>query len=79
MDHCLYLFKEIINNGHIGLVKICNIPHDEIVLEVREDLAEQYKTILEDCMIRGGNYFLSSGLIEMKAEANIGADWHQAK
>jgi DNA polymerase I-like protein with 3'-5' exonuclease and polymerase domains len=49
------------------------------VLEVREDLAEEYKKVLEKCMIDGGNYYLSSGLVEMGAEANIGTSWYEAK
>jgi hypothetical protein len=28
---------------------------------------------------RGGNYYLSSGLVEMGAEANIGTSWYEAK
>ena len=75
---CL-LFDYIVDNGHFGLAKICNIPHDEFVLEVREDLAEEYKKVLEKCMIDGGNYYLSSGLVEIGAEANIGESWYEAK
>jgi DNA polymerase I len=73
------LFDEISRNGDFGNVRICNIPHDEFVLEVREDLAEKYARILEKCMVEGGNYFLQSGLVDMKAEANVGDDWYEAK
>ena len=73
------LFEHIVENGHFGKVKICNIPHDEFVLEVTDDLAEEYKKVLEKCMIDGGNYYLSSGLVEMGAEANIGTSWYEAK
>lgn len=73
------LFEHIVENGHVGKVKICNIPHDEFVLEVEDSLAEEYGKILEKCMIDGGNYYLSSGLVEMGAEANIGTSWYEAK
>jgi DNA polymerase-1 len=75
---CL-LFDYIIDNGHFRKVKICNIPHDEMVLEVREDLAEEYKKVLEQCMVEGGNHYLTSGLVEIKAEACIGDSWYEAK
>jgi len=75
----LRLFNTILDNNHIGDVLIVNTPFDEFVLEVREDLAEQYVEILEKCMIEDGNFFLKSGLVEMKAEANIGEDWYEAK
>jgi DNA polymerase I-like protein with 3'-5' exonuclease and polymerase domains len=73
------LFEYIVENGHFGKAKICNIPHDEMVLEVREDLAEEYKKVLEQCMVEGGNHYLTSGLVEIKAEANIGESWYEAK
>lgn len=74
------LFNYILKNNHIGRVKIANIPHDEFVLHVEESLAEEYKTVLEQCMIQGGNHYLKNGIIEtMKAEANIGDNWYEAK
>ena len=38
-----------------------------------------WKKVLEKCMIDGGNYYLSSGLVEMGAEANVGTSWYEAK
>jgi DNA polymerase-1 len=73
------LFEHIVKNGHFGKVKICNIPHDEFVLEVESSLADEYGKVLEKCMIDGGNHYLSSGLVEMGAEANIGKSWYEAK
>ena len=73
------LFEEILKNNHIGDVKICVVPHDEIVLEVKEELAEKYKLILENCMRQGGDEVLGSEVIKMKADANIGDSWYEAK
>jgi DNA polymerase I-like protein with 3'-5' exonuclease and polymerase domains len=75
---CL-LFDYIVDNGHFRKVRICNIPHDEFVLEVDESLVDEYKKVLEDCMIKGGQYYLTSGLVDIKAEANIGDSWYEAK
>jgi ribonuclease D len=73
------LFKEIKKNNHIGDVLICAIPHDELVLESVKHLSIQYKKILEDCMIKGGNFFLKSSDLSMQAEANIDKNWWLAK
>ena len=73
------LFERIEAEGDLWNVRINNIPHDEMVLEVREDLADKYKVILEESMIAGGEHYLTSGLVKMNAEANIGDDWYEAK
>jgi DNA polymerase-1 len=75
----ILLFEEIEKNNDYWDVKICNIPHDEFVLEVREELAEKYARILERCMKEGGDYYLESGLVSMNAESNIGNSWYEAK
>ena len=47
--------------------------HDEIVLEVREDLAETYKTILENIMIKAAETVLRS--VPASADASVGDTW----
>ena len=73
----VWLFDYIIEQGHIWDVKIDVAPHDEIMLEVRENLAEQYKVVLEDTMVNAGNYYLTSGIVSMKADAQIGKTWYE--
>jgi DNA polymerase I-like protein with 3'-5' exonuclease and polymerase domains len=73
------LFNEIKKNNHLGRVLICIIPHDEFVLECEKSLSNKYKTILEDCMKKGGDYFLKSKDLTMKADANVKDDWWLAK
>ena len=75
----ILLFKLIEENNHYNQVKICVTPHDEIFMEVEKDLAEFYAEKLSECMVTGGNYFLKSGLVSMKADANIGDSWYSAK
>lgn len=73
------LFDYIKDQGHLGKAKICIIPHDEIVLEVRQDLAEQYKEKLGEFMRIAGDYFIVNNIIKMGADANIGDSWYEAK
>lgn len=75
----VYLFKHILEKGHVGKVFLCNVPHDEIVLEVADELVDEYQFVLGDCMRRGGDYFLTSGKLKMGADANVGLTWDEAK
>ena len=56
---------------------ICNSPHDEIVLESTLKYAPAARKALEECMIEGGNHYLSN--LTIKADANIGNSWYEAK
>lgn len=69
------LFKIIRKNGHMWEARISNSPYDEILMEVKEELTEFYKTTMEDCMVTEGNKWLKSGLFSMSADAAIGMTW----
>lgn len=73
------LWNYIRDNGHIWKARIAAIPHDEFVLEVVDELVPLYKDLLGKFMIDGGNYYLKSNIVHMKAEANIGESWYEAK
>jgi DNA polymerase I-like protein with 3'-5' exonuclease and polymerase domains len=47
--------------------------HDELVLEVREHKAEEYKKILEDTMVQAAQYVLTS--VPASADASVGNSW----
>lgn len=47
--------------------------HDELVLEVKEDKAEQYKELLETVMIQAAEHVLKS--VPASADASIGDSW----
>ena len=73
------LFDFIKENNHLGLAKICIIPHDEFVMEVKDELTELYKEKLGYFMREAGDKFISNPLIKMGADANIGKNWYEAK
>jgi len=75
---CL-LFEYIEQNNHLWKAKIVNIPHDEFVLEVVDELVEEYIPIVEKCMKDGGNKYLKSGLLTMQCDAAAGISWYDAK
>jgi DNA polymerase I len=61
-------------NEHLGNeAHLIACVHDEIVLEVREDKAEYYKEILEDCMKRAAETILK--IVPAKADAGIADTW----
>ena len=61
-------------NEHLGNeAHLIACVHDEIVLEVREDKAEYYKEILEDCMKRAAETILN--IVPAKADAGIADTW----
>jgi len=73
---CL-IFEWIVENNLVWKVLMCNSVHDEIVLESKLEYAEQSKMALENCMLKGGNHYLTN--LKIKADANIGASWGEAK
>lgn len=54
-------------------VKIVNVVHDQIDLEVRKDLAEEMKDVLRQCMIQAGSEFVKD--VEIKVDSKINTHW----
>lgn len=71
------LFKHIISRGHLWRARIVNAPYDEIVLEVKNALSEEYKEVLGRLMREAGDHFLKN--LKIGAQANIGKSWFEAK
>ena len=67
------LFNKICSEKLFDVVKIANFIYDEILLEVPENLAEDWKVILEECMVKGGIPFCQT--IPLKADAVINTFW----
>jgi DNA polymerase I len=61
-------------NSAIGEdVRLVAVVHDEIVLEVREDLADEWQHKLSDIMVAAGDTVFNK--TRLVAEAGIGDDW----
>lgn len=73
------LFEYIKTKGHLRKCRIANCVHDEIILECKEELVEEYKEALGKIMRESANYYLKSGLVKMEADANVGDSWYEAK
>ena len=71
------LYEWVLANNYIGRVKIVNTVHDEIIAECESELKEITKQAVEDCMLAGGNYYLTN--LKIKADANYGNSWGEAK
>ncbi len=54
-------------------VRLIACVHDEIVMEVKEELAPRYKTVLEQAMIEAAQVVLK--YVPAEADANIGSSW----
>lgn len=74
-----WLFEYIKKHNHLWKVKIVNVIYDEIVLEVEDDLVEEYTKILGEIMRTAANTYLTSGLVKMGADAHSGESWYEAK
>jgi DNA polymerase I-like protein with 3'-5' exonuclease and polymerase domains len=71
------LFDWILANNYINQIKIVNTIHDEIVCECPEHLKDITKEAVEQAMLSGGNNYLTN--LKIKADANYGKSWGQAK
>ena len=71
------LFDWIVENDYINKIKIVNTVHDEIIVECQENLKEIAKEAVQSSMLEGGNYYLTN--LKIKADANIGKSWGEAK
>jgi DNA polymerase-1 len=69
----LKFFNYLINAKLQNTVKVCNIVHDEIVIECPEDLAPRMARYLQECMEEAGKPFCK--IIPLKAEPCITDHW----
>lgn len=61
-------------NQHLNEdVRLVACVHDELVLEVKQEQAEEYKTILETTMINAAETVLST--VPASADASVGDSW----
>lgn len=72
-----YIFEWILENDLIDIVLMDNSIHDEVVLESPDQYAEMTKENVSHLMKKAGDHYLST--LTIKADANIGASWFEAK
>jgi DNA polymerase I-like protein with 3'-5' exonuclease and polymerase domains len=75
----ILLFKHIVKRGHLWKARLCNSIYDELVMEVTDELCDEYQPLLGEFMRTAGNYYLKSGLVKIDAQAGIGSNWYEAK
>jgi|SRR6478736_135507 len=73
----ILLFNWILENNYQWIILLSNSVHDEIVLECPEELGQIASDKLSECMIEGGNYYLTN--LKIKADAAYGNSWYSAK
>ena len=73
---CLF-FEWIIANNLQWIILLVNTIHDEIVAESPEHLAEKTRLKVQECMLIGGDHYLTN--LKIKADAAIGNSWGEAK
>jgi DNA polymerase-1 len=67
----VYLRKALREGGYDAHIVLA--VHDEIVVEVREEQADEVKGVLEDCMLRAARVFLKS--VPAVADAKVADAW----
>jgi DNA polymerase I-like protein with 3'-5' exonuclease and polymerase domains len=72
-----YIFEWIIENDLMWTVKMCNAVHDETVIQAPEHLAGQVRDVVGEFMRKAGDHYLRK--LKIKADANIGTSWYEAK
>lgn len=70
----ILIFKWITKNKLLNVVKICNIIHDEYLIECPKDISETTRETVEKSMNTAGKVFCKT--IPCKAEAGITNLWH---
>lgn len=77
---CIDLFNTILKNNHQWQVRMSNFIYDEIIVECKNELSDQYRIILEDCMKNAANYYVNYDKeIVMSCTANVGDTWYSVK
>lgn len=67
------LLKWIIDNNLFGKVLLCNIVHDELLVEFPEELKDTFPKILEDIMFKAAALYCKK--VPIPAEAEVGDHW----
>lgn len=69
----IYLYNYLLEHDLMFKVKFCVPAHDEIDIEVPEDIKDEMTQVLQDCMSKAGAKICS--LVDVPAEAEVGKCW----
>lgn len=67
------LFKWIMQNNMFGKVKLCAMVHDELLVEIPEDIKNTFPHILEGIMLKAAAIFCKK--VPIPAEAEVSDHW----
>lgn len=70
---CIYFFRYLESNNLIFDVLLPNVVHDEIIAECRQEIAEEIKNKLKECMEKAGDVFCKT--VKLKADPVISHHW----
>lgn len=70
----IYFFQYIIDNNYFGKIYISDMVHDELVIECKEEIAEEIANKLQECMEKAGDKFCKT--VPLKADPFIGDYWN---
>jgi len=73
------IYEYIMENNHFWKARISLVVHDELNMEVADELASEYQKVIEKCMIEEGNKFLKRGVVSLSTKCNIGNNWYESK
>lgn len=73
------LFEYIKEHNHLGKARIVNFIYDEILMEVKEELAEEYRMVLETTMRDAANHYLNDGFVHQTCTGVVGSNWYSTK
>lgn len=73
------VYEYIWKKKHFWKARIALVVHDEIDMEVIQELSKEYQKVIEYNMINEGNKLLLNNVITMETECKINTNWYNAK
>lgn len=73
------VYEHIWKKKHFWRARIALVVHDEIGMEVADELVEEYAPLISYCMVNEGNKFLTNPRLFMKADTKVAENWYKAK
>lgn len=69
----VFLWQYLLDHNLVFKVKLCIPAHDEWNIEVPEEMAEEMRQVLQDCMSKAGSFFCRK--LELPADPVIADHW----